>query len=156
MSSRGPELLVLVQVILQDGFLTAQNGTNLRWIIMKYPKEWQRLTARLAESNLLLRYLGKAAPGVSDKTRIEVRLWASMRSQTVMRTVQGAVNYHIALEANPTIVCLGMELMGPRPRPRLSCRSPHSTISKRAQLEKYVELVWSHQTHGEDNKKDSA
>lgn len=101
-----------MQVILQDGFLTAQNGTNLRWIIMKYPKEWQRLTARLAESNLLLRYLGKAAPGVSDKTRIEVRLWASMRSQTVMRTVQGAVNYHIALEANPTIVCLGTELMG--------------------------------------------
>lgn len=36
-------------------------------------------------------YLGKAQPGVSDKTRIEVRLWASMRSQTVMRTVQGAV-----------------------------------------------------------------
>ena len=35
-------------------------------------------------------YLGKAQPGVSDKTRIEVRLWASMRSQTVMRTVQGA------------------------------------------------------------------
>ena len=48
----------------------------------------------------------EAQPGVSDKTRIEVRLWASMRSQTVMRTVQGAVNYHIALEANPTIVCL--------------------------------------------------
>lgn len=125
------------EVILQDGFLTAQNGNNLRWIIMKYPKEWQRLTARLAESNLLLRYLGKAQPGVSDKTRIEVRLWASMRSQTVMRTVQGAVNYHIALEANPTIV------------------SPHSAISKRQQLEKYVELIWSHQTHGEDNKKDS-
>eukprot|EP00434_Breviolum_minutum_P032329 symbB.v1.2.028590.t1/scaffold3043.1/size64820/3 len=125
------------EVILQDGFLTSQNGMNLRWIIMKYPKEWQRLTARLAESNLLLRYLGKAQPGVSDKTRIEVRLWASMRSQTVMRTVQGAVNYHIALEANPTIV------------------SPHSAISKRQQLEKYVELIWSHQTHGEDNKKDS-
>ena len=27
------------QVILQDGFLTAQNGANLRWIIMKYPKD---------------------------------------------------------------------------------------------------------------------
>lgn len=125
------------EVILQDAMLTGNNGENLRWIIGKYPKEWQRLTARLAESNLLLRYLGKAQPGISDKTRLEVRLWASMRSQTVMRTVQGAVNYHIALEANPTIV------------------SPHSTISKRSQLEKYVELVWSHQTHGEDNKKDS-
>eukprot|EP00931_Biecheleriopsis_adriatica_P065572 TRINITY_DN4007_c0_g1_i1.p1 TRINITY_DN4007_c0_g1~~TRINITY_DN4007_c0_g1_i1.p1 ORF type:complete len:2799 (-),score=514.89 TRINITY_DN4007_c0_g1_i1:146-7867(-) len=124
------------EVILQDSFLAGQNGNNLRWIIMKYPQEWQRLTARLAESNLLNRYIGKAQPGVSDKTRIEVRLWASMRSQTVMRTVQGAVNYHIALEANPTIV------------------SPHSTIRKRDQLDKYVELVWSHQTHGEDNKKD--
>ncbi|CAJ1337857.1 unnamed protein product, partial [Effrenium voratum] len=125
------------EVILQDPFLQGNNGANLKWIIMKYPQEWQRLTARLAETNLLLRYLGKAQPPVSDKTRIEVRLWASMRSQTVMRTVQGAVNYHIALEANPTIV------------------SPHSTITKRQQLEKYVELVWSHQTHGEDNKKDS-
>eukprot|EP00931_Biecheleriopsis_adriatica_P011650 TRINITY_DN11272_c0_g1_i1.p1 TRINITY_DN11272_c0_g1~~TRINITY_DN11272_c0_g1_i1.p1 ORF type:complete len:2747 (-),score=476.15 TRINITY_DN11272_c0_g1_i1:166-8406(-) len=124
------------EVILQDAFLQAQDGANLRWIIMKYPKEWERLTARLAESNLLNRYVGKAQPNVSDKTRIEVRLWASMRSQTVMRTVQGAVNYHIALEANPTIV------------------SPHSTIRKRDQLAKYVELVWSHQTHGEDNKKD--
>jgi len=28
------------EVILQDGFLTAQNGNNLRWIIMKYPKDW--------------------------------------------------------------------------------------------------------------------
>ncbi|CAE7355225.1 CALS12 [Symbiodinium natans] len=125
------------EVILQDGMLSGNNGENLRWIIGKYPKEWQRLTARLAESNLLLRYLGKAQPPISDKTRLEVRLWASMRSQTVMRTVQGAVNYHIALETNPTIV------------------SPHSTISKRQQLEKYVELIWSHQTHGEDNKKDS-
>ncbi|CAE8585117.1 unnamed protein product [Polarella glacialis] len=124
------------EVISTDAFLTVQNGANLRWIIMKYTKEWQFLTSRLAEKNLLHRYLGKAQPQVSDKTRIEVRLWASMRSQTVMRTVQGAVNYHIALEANPTIV------------------SPHSTISKRDQLDKYVELIWSHQTHGEDNKKD--
>eukprot|EP00930_Biecheleria_cincta_P067964 TRINITY_DN5496_c0_g1_i1.p1 TRINITY_DN5496_c0_g1~~TRINITY_DN5496_c0_g1_i1.p1 ORF type:complete len:2756 (-),score=417.43 TRINITY_DN5496_c0_g1_i1:241-7377(-) len=125
------------EVILQDSFLTAQDGANLRWIIMKYPKEWQRLTERLAERNLVNRYIGKAQPGVSDKTRIEVRLWASMRSQTVMRTVQGAVNYHMALAANPTIV------------------SSHSTMRKRDQLDKYVELVWSHQTHGEDNKKDS-
>ena len=50
--------------------------------------------------------------------------------------MQGAVNYHIALESNPAVF------------------SPHLDISKRSQLERYVELIWAHQTHGDNNARD--
>lgn len=124
------------EVILSEAFLKEENGINLRWVIGKYRKEWEHLTARLSEKNLLNRFIGVDLPPVSTQALQEIRLWASMRSQTVLRTVQGAVNYHIALESNPTVVM------------------PHSGISKRSQLDQYVELIWAHQTHGDNNARD--
>lgn len=124
------------EVILPAVYLQAEDGKNLRWIIGKYPREWQYLTARLSEKDLVNRFVGNSQPPVTQQAVQEIRVWASMRSQTVLRTVNGAVNYHIALEANPNVT------------------TPHSSLRKRNQLEKYVELVWAHQTHGDNNVRD--
>ena len=125
------------EVILSELFLKGDRGRNLKWIIGKYKREWMHLTLRLSETNLVNRFVDESvSPSVSPQARQEVRVWASMRSQTVLRTVQGAVNYHIALESNPAVF------------------SPHSDISKRSQLERFVELIWAHQTHGDNNARD--
>ena len=125
------------EVILSELFLKGDRVRNLKWIIGKYKREWMHLTLRLSETNLVNRFVDESvSPSLSPQARQEVRVWASMRSQTVLRTVQGAVNHHIALESNPAVF------------------SPHSDISKRSQLERCVELIWAHQTHGDNNARD--
>jgi hypothetical protein len=123
-------------VLLEPGELCNRDGLMLRWLVAKHPEDWFRLAERLGESDLLLRFLGKLPDKLSERSILEVRLWASMRSQTVARTVIGAINYHIALEMKPSIV------------------AHHSTMSKRDQVGNFVELVWSHQTHGQDSNRD--
>jgi len=82
-------------------------NTNLAFIISEYPKEWDHFAARMLG--------GRENPGLSNKlyhdfiedkldatATLEVRFWAAMRSQTVARTIAGAMQYHTLLDNLPS------------------------------------------------------
>ncbi|KAK3260540.1 hypothetical protein CYMTET_30506, partial [Cymbomonas tetramitiformis] len=99
-----PTLSVLIpcyaeEIILTRSYLLASDGvsTNLAFIITEYRGEWELLAEKHGMStNALLHeyYTKELKPSLQD----EVELWASYRSQTVVRTVRGAANYLKALD----------------------------------------------------------
>lgn len=104
-------LTTYAETILQSTeFLRTLTGdlANLQHLIKKHPQEWlyfeQRMLATKlyiprgnANSRLLTDFLSQSC-WLSEDVVDEVRLWASYRSQTVARTIRGALVYHDALK----------------------------------------------------------
>jgi hypothetical protein len=80
--------------------------SNLQFLVLKYTREWENFHERMQQMfgdeapssapKLLDMFLDPKdilAPALVD----EVRLWASMRGQTLFRTVRGAFTYRMAL-----------------------------------------------------------
>jgi len=137
-------------------------NTNLGFICSQYPEEWDifaqknagKLAAALEEPTRILNislelYLafcdGKLnqralddamSPSVrrlAAELTMEIRMWGSMRSQTVSRTVVGAVNYHEILATLEPMTAWGLDPVG--------------AIQTDA-INHCVELVIAHQTYG--------
>lgn len=128
-------------IILSVGKLRGSDdgvNTNLSFIITQYPGQWDLLAAKERDTaeGLYGAFMYHTDPnsagdqppeGKDERERLimEVRLWASMRMQTVVRTIHGAVLYHQALQT----------LRGGEGASDSSGRSP-------------VQLMLSHQTFG--------
>mmetsp|Transcript_34294 Transcript_34294/g.67520 ORF Transcript_34294/g.67520 Transcript_34294/m.67520 type:complete len:1579 (+) Transcript_34294:43-4779(+) len=93
-------------VMKGEGYLKEKkNGgcTNLEHLINKYPKEWVNFERRMRSGGLysdglpLLQHF-LTQTNVAHSLVQEIRLWASFRTQTVARTIRGALTYHKALE----------------------------------------------------------
>ncbi|CAK9018292.1 3-beta-glucan synthase) (Protein CHORUS) (Protein GLUCAN SYNTHASE-LIKE 8) [Durusdinium trenchii] len=118
-------------VILSKKFLRDEDGTNtnLAFIISQFPDEWRFFCDRHSYS--VKEHTCQAVP--TNLTWplhclvMEVRMWASMRSQTVARTVVGAMQYQEVIAMLPSVQ---------------ASRNPHKA------LEDCVELVLAHQTYG--------
>ncbi|CAJ1449626.1 unnamed protein product, partial [Effrenium voratum] len=140
------------QIILTEEFLCASDGrnTNLGFLIAQAEDQWDIFARKqgmgpreLFNSFTLgeMREWARRADMEQDFERLgeirdlilEVRLWASQRSQTVSRTVAGAIQYHKALEMLPAV-------------------QDDSDSSKA--LEGLVQLFISHQTYGNKKKKE--
>lgn len=110
------------QVILTEEFLCASDGrnTNLGFVISQAEDHWEIFARKqgMAPRELYNSYtLGELHEWLRqaelaqdmEKARevrelmLEVRLWASQRSQTVSRTVIGAIQYHKVLEMLPSV-----------------------------------------------------
>lgn len=141
------------QVILTEEFLCASDGrnTNLGFLIAQAEDQWEIFTrkhgmeprelfnafvlgdlnewARRAEMN--------QDPDLLEEIRelhLQVRLWASQRSQTVYRTVAGAIEYHKVLDMLPAVQ---------------ASDSPPKTLAG------LVQLFIAHQTYGNKRYKES-
>lgn len=91
-------------VITDEASLRENDGvnTNLGFIISQYPGEWA-LFAQKHGYNGKDVYKAFMNSKVSATLSMEVRLWASMRSQTIVRTVAGAMQYHEFLHMLPNL-----------------------------------------------------
>jgi len=129
-------------VILSKGYLQAMNGqlTNLEHLInlSTYRQEWHHFCARYKRNNrpegkdvkILERFLSFSdedyKQSESYKLIVEVRLWASYRAQTVVRTIRGALAYFQSLVERFDVL-----------RDKNFC------------LHDVVELIVAHQTYGQ-------
>lgn len=119
-------------VILSKQFLEDEDGvnTNLGFIISQFPEEWRFFCERHSYSakDMYEAFMGRdQSEALSPKLCMEVRMWASMRSQTVARTVVGAMQYQEVVALLPNVQ---------------ASRHPEQA------LEHCVELVLAHQTYG--------
>ncbi|CAK8997190.1 unnamed protein product [Durusdinium trenchii] len=118
-------------VILSKKFLRDEDGTNtnLAFIISQFPDEWRFFCDRHSYSvkDMYNAFMGSSGQELSSSLCMEVRMWASMRSQTVARTVVGAMQYQEVIAMLPSVQ---------------ASRNPHKA------LEDCVELVLAHQTYG--------
>eukprot|EP00931_Biecheleriopsis_adriatica_P075897 TRINITY_DN4966_c0_g1_i1.p1 TRINITY_DN4966_c0_g1~~TRINITY_DN4966_c0_g1_i1.p1 ORF type:complete len:2275 (-),score=375.89 TRINITY_DN4966_c0_g1_i1:31-6855(-) len=111
-------------------------NTNLAFIISQFPDEWIFLAKRLFAEGALegpnAHDLFKAfvKRKLRDPLIVEVRLWAAMRTQSVAKTVVGALQYERALAALPKMKQYYAQFPGKR--------NP----------EDHAELILSHQTYG--------
>eukprot|EP00931_Biecheleriopsis_adriatica_P048772 TRINITY_DN28182_c0_g1_i1.p1 TRINITY_DN28182_c0_g1~~TRINITY_DN28182_c0_g1_i1.p1 ORF type:complete len:2018 (+),score=352.66 TRINITY_DN28182_c0_g1_i1:636-6056(+) len=134
------------QIILSEDFLLASDGrnTNLGFLISQAEEQWSifakkhGMEPRELFNAFTLGVLRESARRAEVSRNVErsceiqglireIRLWASKRSQTVARTVAGAIQYHRALEMLP-------------------CVQGASKPSKA--LEGQVQLLIAHQTYG--------
>ncbi|CAJ1449015.1 unnamed protein product [Effrenium voratum] len=117
-------------VILSKQFLQDEDGvnTNLGFIISQFPEEWEFFCERhgYTVKDMYKAFLSRDSP-MDPTLCMEVRMWASMRSQTVARTVVGAMQYQEVVALLPSVQ--GSEQPGQA-------------------LEHCVELVLAHQTYG--------
>lgn len=138
-------------VMLSMDYLRDRNGdlTNLEHMIhlSTYSSEWNHAQDRFRKAwdeetkfDMLQAFLELPLDEESytdmEKAMVyEVRLWASMRAQTLIRTIRGALSYHDAL------------------RQRFSCfqRSDGSPcdLGEGPNLGNFVELIIAHQTYGD-------
>lgn len=116
-------------------------NTNLYFIISQFPDEWVCLAVRLQIDAVelysnFMRNQGMDATGPDgDTIEEEIRFWAAMRTQSVAKTVIGALQYHLALQSLPGIQKHYADLREQQP----GIRTP----------EKHVELLLAHQTYGQ-------
>uniref|UniRef100_A0A7S4PXL8 Glycosyl transferase 48 domain-containing protein n=1 Tax=Alexandrium monilatum TaxID=311494 RepID=A0A7S4PXL8_9DINO len=151
-------------IILDEKTLMQSDGvnTNLGFIISQFDDEWDNLAKRFNKEPDSL-YHAFASGSLREKADsedkqhagrakeaadliMEIRLWASMRSQTVARTVVGAIQYHEVLTLLPGIKEAG-EMNG-------YSEPPDEGRVPREKLEKCVELILAHQTYGQKRKDD--
>jgi len=92
-------------VINSEEMLRDSDGvnTNLGFIISLYPDEWDYFAQGLGWDpyNLYIQFVDSV--GIDHKLTMEVRMWAAKRSQTVARTIVGAMKYHEALQIFPDV-----------------------------------------------------
>ncbi|KAG0567651.1 hypothetical protein KC19_7G151300 [Ceratodon purpureus] len=82
--------------------LNAENedGITILFYLQKiYPDEWYNFLERIGLiENIVLQKVGQPKPDESDlKVKLQLRLWASYRGQTLARTVRGMMYYKEAL-----------------------------------------------------------
>ncbi|CAK9081566.1 3-beta-glucan synthase) (Protein GLUCAN SYNTHASE-LIKE 12) [Durusdinium trenchii] len=138
------------QVLLSEEFLCASDGrnSNLGFTISQAEDQWEIFARKqgMAPRELYnsftcgeLHEWVRQAEVDQDWTKakeireliFEVRFWASQRSQTVSRTVLGAIQYHKVLEMLPSV-----------------------QASPQTNLEGLVQLFISHQTYGHKKQKE--
>jgi hypothetical protein len=134
------------QVILSEDFLRAEDGrsTNLAFMISQHVDEWRNFSEKQHMDPLelysafvsgnLCEWAGRAQQCGDVHTAeeiqellVSIRLWASNRSQTLARTVAGAIRYHEALEVLPCVRAGG---------------------NTQKAVTKLVQLIIAHQTFG--------
>eukprot|EP00931_Biecheleriopsis_adriatica_P082852 TRINITY_DN5633_c0_g1_i2.p1 TRINITY_DN5633_c0_g1~~TRINITY_DN5633_c0_g1_i2.p1 ORF type:complete len:2844 (+),score=463.56 TRINITY_DN5633_c0_g1_i2:55-8586(+) len=120
-----------------------QQPTLLEFLISQFKEEWHILAEQLGQSpSDLYKAVMSLEPADFEKRyplmHAKLLEWASFRHQTVYRTVDGAVNYHKALE---------LLLKHPHPL-ETDEKSPKGRGSVRNQLIPHVQLLLSHQTYG--------
>jgi len=124
-------------VINSEKSLIDEDGvqSNLAFIISQYPGEWDNLAAKLRTSarELFLDFISRTS---SADHVMEVRLWAAMRSQTVAKTVAGAIRYHEVLGMIPKVE-------GYQPRDFMKNFHSHAQVGQ---------LIIAHQTFGKSDK----
>ncbi|CAL1138087.1 unnamed protein product [Cladocopium goreaui] len=142
-------------VILSKQFLEDEDGvnTNLGFIISQFPEEWRFFCERHSYSakDMYDAFMGRdQSEALSPKLCMEVRMWASMRSQTVARTVVGAMQYQEVVALLPNVQASRHQGIQNRPwgfavgeGKRCATWRPCITTSLHC-----VELVLAHQTYG--------
>eukprot|EP00930_Biecheleria_cincta_P038802 TRINITY_DN26670_c0_g1_i1.p1 TRINITY_DN26670_c0_g1~~TRINITY_DN26670_c0_g1_i1.p1 ORF type:complete len:2544 (-),score=362.33 TRINITY_DN26670_c0_g1_i1:96-7727(-) len=142
-------------VLLSEDFLCAHDGrnTNLGFLISQHEDQWEIFAHKQGMGSLQLfrdftggyiREKARKADRDGDVSRAaalqallnEIRLWASLRSQTVAKTAAGAIKYHQVLELLPCIE-----------------DAPESSSEA---LESLVQLIIAHQTYGNKNQPEAA
>ncbi|CAK0855908.1 unnamed protein product [Prorocentrum cordatum] len=104
---RIPSLTQIIPVYSEDGIMSIKEllgkpaggsvATTLEFLVSQFPDEWKIFaeTVGLHPTELYHRLaVGRCTPQEQDL----VREWASHRAQSVIRTVNGAVHYHKALQ----------------------------------------------------------
>ncbi|CAE7037246.1 CALS12 [Symbiodinium sp. CCMP2592] len=118
-------------VILSKQYLQEDDGlnSNLAFIISQFPEEWAFFCERhdFTPKGMHNAFMGRGDHMLTPAVIMEVRMWASMRSQTVARTVVGAMQYQEVVAMLPSVQ---------------SAENPGKA------LESCVELVLAHQTYG--------
>jgi len=118
-------------VILSKQYLQEDDGlnSNLAFIISQFPEEWAFFCERhdSTPKGMHDAFMGRGDHMLTPAVIMEVRMWASMRSQTVARTVVGAMQYQEVVAMLPSVQ---------------SAENPGKA------LESCVELVLAHQTYG--------
>jgi len=112
-------------------------NTNLAFMISQFPDEWVFLCKRLhaqgwietAETKEL--YHGFLKNKVPDEVMVEVRIWAALRSQSVAKTVIGALQYGRALASLPKM------------------KEYYKQFPEKRVTEDHVEVILAHQTFGQ-------
>ena len=134
-----PSLTQIIPVFAEDGLRSVdellspgegETSTRLEFLISQFPEEWKIFALKHKHHPTKLYELlsqnfrvgGRARQDIFDA----VREWASDRTQTVIRTVNGAVHYHRALKV------------------LLDVRAGEERID----LRKHVQLILAHQTYG--------
>ena len=87
-------------------YLRKMNGSicNLEHLIRQFPREWLYFERRMRTMGLysheepIFETFVDAEGSISEELVQEIRLWASNRTQTVARTIRGALTYHLALK----------------------------------------------------------
>lgn len=163
--------------ILTSEFLRKSDGTNtnLGFMISSAEDEWDNFASKqgmnpreLYEafvSGRMQEWLTQASLEAQPNRKfkiiqdliLEVRLWASNRSQSVARTVAGAVQYHEMLSLLP---CLNQDLEDRMPQETASEAatdvSSRTSTNRRELLGEMVELLIAHQKYGKDKGKEQA
>jgi len=113
-------------------------NSNLSFIISQFPDEWIFLAERLHSQGLLedtsshrlyKRFMGEA---LAPEAEEEVRIWTMLRTQSVGRTVVGALQYGEALSVLPAV----KQYYAQRPDKRMP--------------EDHMEVILAHQTYGQN------
>ena len=72
-------------------------ATTLEFLVSQFPDEW-RIFAETVKLHSTELYDRRARGQCTPRQQDQVREWASRRAQSVIRTVNGAVRYHKALQ----------------------------------------------------------
>ncbi|CAJ1407050.1 unnamed protein product [Effrenium voratum] len=111
-------------------------NSNLAFIISQFPEEWMFLAKRLFQEGLLEQpnshelYKSFMKKKLREDLVIEVRLWAAMRTQSVAKTVVGALQYGKALASLPKM------------------KQYYAQFPEKRNPEDHAELILAHQTYG--------
>lgn len=104
---------------------------NLAFIISQFREEWYFLACRLGKDPQELYTEFRDDDRVSVAAHMEVRLWAAMRTQSVAKTVIGALSYQQALYTLPHI------------------RQYYDDRPTKKPCEDHAEVILAHQTYGQ-------
>eukprot|EP00931_Biecheleriopsis_adriatica_P082853 TRINITY_DN5633_c0_g1_i3.p1 TRINITY_DN5633_c0_g1~~TRINITY_DN5633_c0_g1_i3.p1 ORF type:complete len:2802 (+),score=428.80 TRINITY_DN5633_c0_g1_i3:55-8460(+) len=109
--------------------------TLLEFLISQFKLEWKIFAAneRLHPTELFEAVMDPKVMARLPHLESKLREWASYRAQTVWRTVDGAVNYHKAVQ-----------ILLKNPKKNL--------LPSREEMVPHVQLLLSHQTYGSGNK----
>ena len=134
---RIPSLTQIVPVYSEEGLMDIKElvgepkqgavSTMLEFLISQLPKEWKIFAENegMHPTELYEQIVQGASKALQDK----VREWASHRSQSVIRTVNGAVHYHRALKV-------------------LFTRDEGIASTGFEDIRRHAQLIMAHQTYG--------
>jgi hypothetical protein len=105
---RIPSLTQIIPVYSEDGIMSIKElldkgqqqgaiATTLEFLVSQFPDEW-KIFAETCKQHPTDFYAKLAGGQCTPQQRDQVREWASHRAQSVIRTVNGAIHYHKALQ----------------------------------------------------------